>query len=74
MKVLTEAGLNKFLRCWLLAMAGVFLIIGVLGICDGICSVLKGGYADNIVLGSIIATTFPLVCISGYLFFKGGKT
>ena len=57
-------------------MAVVFFTIGIFGVCGGVNSVLKGGYADNIVLGGIIATLFPLVCISGYLFFRelGGNS
>lgn len=57
----------KFVRIWALVMMVTFLTIGVFGICDGVHSVAAGGYADNIVLGAIIASLFPLACFCLYL-------
>jgi len=46
----------------------IFFALGALGVCDGIRSVVSGGYADNIVFGVIIMCGFPIPCIALYLF------
>ena len=56
----------KFVGRFALALMGVFFVIGVLGICDGVRSLVTGGYADNIVLGAMIASLFPLACLCLY--------
>ena len=61
---------DKITRRLMLCFAGVFFSIGVLGMVDGIRSVLAGGYADNIVLGAIIAFCFPLPYLGYYWFIK----
>lgn len=49
---------------WILIVS--FWMVGLLGICDGIRSVLRGGYADNIVLGLMVACLFPLPLLGFY--------
>ena len=61
---------DKTMKVIMLTFAIIFFIIGVLGIVDGIRSVLAGGYADNIVLGVIIACGFPIPCLAYYIFLK----
>lgn len=57
----------KFAGRFALILMGVFVAIGVAGVCDGVRSVVAGGYADNIVLGAMIASLFPLGCWCLYL-------
>lgn len=61
---------DKTMKVMMLIFAGVFFAIGVLGMVDGIRSVFAGGYADNIVLGAVIAFCFPLPCLGCYWFLK----
>ena len=63
-------GWDKFIKVSMLVMATVFFVIGLFGIADGIRSVIVGGYADNIVLGVIIAFGFPIPCLWLYIFVR----
>ena len=51
------------LRYALYFFAVVFFIMGVLGIIDGIISICSGGFADNILLGLMIASGFPVMLL-----------
>lgn len=59
--------LAKFMEIMALVMAGVFFLVGAYGVYTGICSVLAGGYADNIFFGAFMAIAFPIVCLVVYL-------
>lgn len=61
---------DKFTKVSMLTMAGIFFVIGMVGIVDGVRSVITGGYADNIVLGAIIAFGFPIPCLGMYIFIR----
>ena len=61
---------GKFLEYFLLFAAGIYFLLGIFGIYTGIISVLSGSYADNIILGFIMAIGGPTVTIFGYLLIR----
>ena len=49
----------KVVRYCLWGFSAVFFAVGVFAIVDGIISVCNNGYADNILLGLMVAICFP---------------
>ena len=60
---------SKHIKVIAIFSSVAFGAVGILGISDGVISLLGGGYADNIVIGAM-AFLFPLPLWGLYFFLK----
>ena len=62
--------MNRFLGNFLVCISVVYFLVGIFILIDGIVSVTKGGYIDNIILGAMVMIMGPSVSLAGVIVIR----